>query len=490
MSNQAKKITPALPRGMRDYLPDQMAVRQKIIETLRRVFELYGFQPLETPAMERLEVLSGKYGEEGEKLSFRVMKRGAELERALEKVKAGEAPVSELCDMGLRYDLTVPLARVVAMYRDKLPLPFKRYQIGPVWRADRPQHGRYREFTQCDVDIVGTEELSYHTKFMDAEILCLVMDVFSALNIEIDIRISSRKLLEEICEISGISNDKFDDFCQALDKYDKEGMKSVVEDLKLRGINLSTQWISFLRELSELNTSKIILSIDQIKNKIVNNSKGEFQDSIGCFDLKELFETIFSLRPSMASKFLLFDPMLARGLDYYTGTIFEITTKDKNLRKSLGSIGGGGRYDGLVEKFIDKSFPAIGISFGIDRIIDILLIEGKEIEMATGGAIAIISQSQDSPHTPSPQSISQAGYVQDLLHLKGISAYISPYYGYRLGKQIETAVRMKARFVLIIEDGVSIDKEDVSFGIKRLSTGEQRRLTLDEAVKWIKETEQ
>ncbi len=480
MSEQNKKITPALPRGMRDYLPEQMKVRQKVVETLREVFELYGYQPLETPAMERLEILSGKYGEEGENLSFRVLKRGEELERALNKVKTGEASALELCDLGLRYDLTVPLARVVAMYRDKLPMPFKRYQIGPVWRAERPQHGRYREFTQCDADIVGTD-----SPVADIEIISLLHDggeaikkTFELKDLNLVVKVNHRGVLKQWSALLGNRPDQFEDFCIALDKYDKVGKVGVIEEMKSRALR-TEKMDKFWDICEETNEEQ---NWDEISSFFERELAHDFEPQ----HFTNLRKIIW--HEDLIDRNIQRDFTLARGLAYYTGAIFELVATGKDI----GSLGGGGRYDGLIGLFSRQPIPAVGASFGIDRIVDVILSQ-EDYTTSKTYAVEVVIIEKD----PDKWVSNFSGWIINTLRNNGISCERSYKSEDKLGKMLESANKRGALFVVILDEELRKDstllkpyeKEPYSkaeFIVKCLYTGEQRRLKMNEAINWIK----
>jgi len=465
MNSSKPKITPALPRGMRDLLPDQLAVRYKVIETLRRVFELYGFQPLETPAMERLEILSGKGGEESDKLSFLVMKRGEELQRALEKVKTenlnGSEAAKELADQGLRYDLTVPLARVAAMYQGKLPMPFKRYQIAPVWRAERPQHGRYREFTQCDIDVVGADN-----SLADAEIVSIFVDAYRALGLEVEVEINDRRLLTALSLACGNRDNQYSGFCTALDKLDKIGWDGVLKEMGERGLDVSKS-----RELQKVCDGRFQIGSSNANGKLC--ALGNFIQSEAILkETTDFHKLLVNLGIAGQGK-VIFDPTLARGLDYYTGFVIEA----KMAAGGVGSLGGGGRYDGLVGAFSKESLPAVGASFGLDRIADVLNAQvgatGPEVGVLCGGDL-------DSTNTAG------LGEAAASLRAEGISCEITYIPTQKLGKQIQSASRRNCRFVVIV--GGDEEGSEPGYQVKRLSDGEQRRLTLSQIVEWIKES--
>jgi histidyl-tRNA synthetase len=357
---------PSLPQGTRDFGPDVVRKRQYILNTIRNVFELYGFQPLETPAMENLDTLMGKYGEEGNKLIFKILNNGldnpnkhTEAREAFEKALEGKN-VKELTERALRYDLTIPFARYVAMNHAQLTFPFRRYQVQPVWRADRPARGRYREFYQCDADIVGSKGL-----LNEVELAIIYQQVFQRLGVEIQIKINNRKILAALAEACG-GSDKLVDITVAIDKLDKNGLDKVKEELLTRG--LSEHQIDIIAQYLAIdggNTEKL-KKLKELVGSIPAGAQGI--DELE-FVLSRFNELVLTTHHSpLASSPLAVDLTLARGLDYYTGTIFEV--KAINIR--MGSIGGGGRYDDLTGLFGIPNIPGIGISFGVDRIYDVL----------------------------------------------------------------------------------------------------------------------
>lgn len=330
-----KKIDVNPPSGTRDFLPEEVKLREAVFATVKKVFESFGFLPLETPAFERLEVLSGKYGEEGEKLIYKILKRG-------EGKTKGET------DLALRYDLTIPLARVVAKYRDKLPTIFKRYQIGPVWRADRPGKGRFREFYQCDVDTVGTSSL-----LADAEIILAAVKALGELGLKkFEIRLNSRKILDGIMEIYEVPKAVQKKMLISLDKLDKIGVLGVKKEMEER---LSKKIIDQIIE--EIKNPK---ARETIRKRLGDSSTGK----IG---LEEVDEIIKLVKPFLDGSKIIFSPFLARGLDYYTGPIFEFFSENLD-----SSVAGGGRYDDLIGIFSGRSTSACGISLGVERIISVL----------------------------------------------------------------------------------------------------------------------
>ncbi|MEZ4755658.1 MAG: histidine--tRNA ligase [Flavobacteriales bacterium] len=352
---------PSIPKGTRDFGPQEMLRRKYIFNTIERVFQKYGFLPLETPAMEHLETLTGKYGEEGDRLIFKVLKRGAELERALEDRSKGFA------DEALRYDLTVPFARYVVQHQNDLVFPFKRYQIQPVWRADRPQKGRYREFYQCDADVIGSMSL-----LSEVELVQIMKEVFAALNVNFDIRINSRKLLNGVAKLFK-ADDRLVEFVTILDKFDKIGMK-VVDEYRISGFSEDTcslveEYLSGMLPLNEGDKNLERLGIKFASAGIDVGLAGlnEIRTIAKSVDFAE------GIAPNQGFPFSV-DIALARGLDYYTGAIFEVKAAEGSLQSS---ICGGGRYDDLTGVFGLKGMSGVGISFGADRIYDVLLETGK-----------------------------------------------------------------------------------------------------------------
>lgn len=346
---------PSIPKGTRDFSPVEMAKRNYIFDTIRSVYALYGFQQIETPAMETLQTLMGKYGEEGDKLLFKVLNSGDYLSKISDEELAEKNSLrmaAKLCEKGLRYDLTVPFARYVVMHRDELQMPFKRYQIQPVWRADRPQRGRYREFYQCDADVVGSDSL-----LNEVELMQIVDTVFTRFGIRVQIKINNRKILTGIAEVIGAA-DKIVDITVAIDKLDKIGLDNVNKELADNG--LSADAIDKLQpiiSLSGTNEEKL----DTIKNVLADSE-------IGLKGVEEIRFILDTLKVVGLNNEIQLDLTLARGLNYYTGAIFEV----KALDTPMGSITGGGRYDNLTGIFGMPGISGVGISFGADRIFDVL----------------------------------------------------------------------------------------------------------------------
>lgn len=346
---------PSIPKGTRDFSSSEMARRNYIFDTIRSVFRLYGFNPIETPSMENLSTLMGKYGEEGDKLLFKILNSGDFLLKSnKEAIEAGDSvkATPSIAEKGLRYDLTVPFARYVVQHRGELQMPFKRYQIQPVWRADRPQKGRYREFYQCDADVVGTDSL-----VNEIELLQLIDEVFNRLNIRITIKLNNRKVLAGIAEYIG-APDKIVDITVAIDKIDKIGIENVNAELSDRG--LSDEAIAALRPILEIDGT-IDQRLDSLQTLLADSDEG----SLG---VKELREVIDGTKALGLKADLDLDVSLARGLNYYTGTIIEVKARDV----AIGSITGGGRYDNLTGVFGMPGVSGVGISFGADRIYDVL----------------------------------------------------------------------------------------------------------------------
>lgn len=346
---------PSIPKGTRDFGPEEMAKRNYIFDTIRQVYALYGFQQIETPAMETLHTLMGKYGEEGDKLLFKILNSGDYLKSVSDDELTERNTLkmqTKLCEKGLRYDLTVPFARYVVMHREELQLPFKRYQIQPVWRADRPQKGRYREFYQCDADVVGSDSL-----LNEVELMQIVDTVFSKFGVRVQIKINNRKILTGIAEVIG-EKDKIVDITVAIDKLDKIGLDNV--NAELRENNISEEAIEKLQPVIKLegtNEEKLAVIAELLKDSETG--------------LKGVEETRFildMLKTSGLKNGIQLDLTLARGLNYYTGAIFEV----KALDVQIGSITGGGRYDNLTGIFGMPGLSGVGISFGADRIYDVL----------------------------------------------------------------------------------------------------------------------
>ena len=346
---------PNIPKGTRDFSPEEMAKRNYIFDTIRSVYALYGFQQIETPAMETLQTLMGKYGEEGDKLLFKVLNSGDYLNKLSDEElleRNTNRLAARLCEKGLRYDLTVPFARYVVMHRDELQLPFKRYQIQPVWRADRPQRGRYREFYQCDADVVGSDSL-----LNEVELMQIVDTVFTRFGIRVQIKINNRKILSGIAEVIGAA-DKIVDITVAIDKLEKIGIDKVNEEL--RAVGISDSAIDLLQPIITLTGSN--------EQKLETIAQVLAQSETGLKGVEETRYILSTLEQMELHNEMQLDLTLARGLNYYTGANFEV----KALDTPMGSITGGGRYDNLTGIFGLPGLSGVGISFGADRIYDVL----------------------------------------------------------------------------------------------------------------------
>ena len=422
-----------------------MSRRNYIFDTIREVFALFGFRQIETPAMENLSTLMGKYGEEGDKLLFKILNSGDFLHGVDPALLTGEnTPLlaSKLCDRGLRYDLTVPFARFVVQHRDELQMPFKRFQIQPVWRADRPQKGRYREFYQCDADVVGSDSL-----FNEVELLQMIDEVFRRLRIRVAIKLNNRKILAGIAELVG-APDKLIDITVAIDKIDKIGLEKVKEELITRGIDsAAVEAITPILAISG-STDERIAALEEV-----------LKDSpTGMLGLEELKFVVNATRQLGLEAELDVDVSLARGLNYYTGTIIEV----KALDVEIGSISGGGRYDNLTGVFGLNGLSGVGISFGADRIYDVLNTLGlypDEVGTSTKVLFANFGQAE---------AMASLKIIKDLRQA-GISAEIYPEAA-KMKKQISYANALKIPFFAMIGDS---ELKDGTVSLKNMTTGEQ-----------------
>lgn len=449
---------PSIPKGTRDFSPIEMAKRNYIFDTIRSVYSLYGFRQIETPAMETLQTLLGKYGEEGDKLLFRVLNSGDYLGKITDEQLAERNSValsSKICEKGLRYDLTVPFARFVVMHRDEIQLPFKRYQIQPVWRADRPQKGRYREFYQCDADIVGSNSL-----LNEVELVQIMDTVFQRLGIRVQIKINNRKLLSGIAEIVGEA-DKIVDITIAIDKLDKIGLDKVNEELRADGI--SEEAIAKLQPVitlsgtneEKLQTMENFLSASEIGMKGIE----ELRFILGACDKVELKNE------------LQLDLTLARGLNYYTGAIFEV----KALDTPMGSITGGGRYDNLTGIFGMPGISGVGISFGADRIYDVLnTLDLYPKEITTNTQLLFINFGDKEAEYCMP--------IVSKSRANGIRTELFPDAA-KMKKQMSYANANNIPFVALAGDD-EIQKGVVT--LKNMETGEQKQVTADELISIVK----
>ena len=442
-------MKPSLAKGTRDFTAKEVSRRKYIINILQNNFELFGFQPLETPSFENLSTLTGKYGEEGDRLIFKILNSGDYASKTNEEDwtnKNSQKLISQISEKALRYDLTVPFARFVAMNQGQLAFPFKRYQIQPVWRADRPQKGRFREFYQCDADVVGSTSL-----WQEVELLQLYFKSFKDLKLSVSVHINNRKILSGIAEYAGIA-DQLIDFTVALDKLDKIGKDGVTKEMLEKGI--SEEAISKLDFLFN-QTDSALENLSNLKEKFAGNETG----LKGVEELEFVIKNALNL--GIDSQNLVFDITLARGLDYYTGAIFEVKAKDV----AMGSIGGGGRYDNLTEVFGVKDIPGIGISFGLDRIYLVMEELGIFPEDSENNVKYLFANYGEAESVEALKLISE-------LRNKNISAELYPEAS-KLKKQFTYAEKKG------IENLVFLGEQEINEGnitIKNLVSGEQKTL--------------
>lgn len=442
---------PSLARGTRDFGPEVMAKRNFIFDSIKQVYKKFGFLPLETPSIENLSVLMGKYGEEGDQLLFKILNSGDfAKDISTESLGAGSKEVlKKISEKGLRYDLTVPFARYVAMNRQQLAIPFKRYQIQPVWRADRPQKGRYREFYQCDADVVGTDSL-----ICEAEIVLMLHEVFQALGLtEFMVKINNRKVLAGIAEAVGAAGQEAT-LSVAIDKLDKIGKEKVESELIERGFTAEN--VEKLQPLFELSS----------QGNLFEFLKQWLKDSpTGLKGVEEL-ETIWSLVDSYGLKApkIEFDPSLARGLSYYTGAIFEV----KALNVSIGSISGGGRYDNLTESFGVAGMSGVGISLGVDRIYDVME------ELALFPEVLNFSSTKIMVTNFGEETLKNSLLLLTEIRSAGISAEIYPDAS-KMKKQFEYADKKGIPYVLVVG---TEEIEKGEYLLKNMVTGEQKPLNI------------
>ena len=453
-------MKPSIPKGTRDFSPAEMARRNYIFDTIRSVFRLYGFAPIETPAMENLSTLMGKYGEEGDKLLFKILNSGdflRSVDRQLIDNPEGQwgKLTSQLCEKGLRYDLTVPFARFVVMHRQELQMPFKRYQIQPVWRADRPQKGRYREFYQCDADVVGSDSL-----INEIELLQMIDEVFARLGISITIKLNNRKVLAGIAELIG-EPDKIIDITVAIDKLDKIGLDAVKEELASRG--LTSQAIDTLMPILSINGS-----IEERLAKLANTLAGVEVGSKGVDELREIVGGVnaLGLRANLD-----LDVSLARGLNYYTGAIIEVKANDV----AIGSISGGGRYDNLTGVFGMSGLSGVGISFGADRIYDVLNqlnLYPEQLQSSVRLLFLNLGAAEAAKAMTLLRTVRQTG----------IAAEIYPDAA-KLKKQMGYADALKIPYVAIIGES---ELASGSITLKNMFTGEQQSVSPEQLIEIVK----
>ena len=450
--------TPSIPKGTRDYSPDIMVKRNYIFDTIKSVFKLYGYQPLETPAMENLSTLMGKYGEEGDKLLFKILNSGDFLAQVPENELLERNSIrltNKISEKGLRYDLTVPFARFVVQHQSELTFPFKRYQIQPVWRADRPQKGRYREFYQCDVDVVGSDSLLH-----EVELIQMVDEVYRRLHINVRLLINNRKILAGIAETIG-HPDKLTDITVAIDKMDKIGGDAVNAELREKGIDeTAIEKLQPILNLQGSNTEKL-----ERLQEILQNSPTGLK---GIEELTTVFNYLEGL--SIGTEVKL-DLTLARGLSYYTGAIFEV----KALDVQIGSITGGGRYDDLTGIFGLKNMSGVGISFGADRIFDVMqqLNLFPEDNKATTQILFVNFGAKEERYClPLMQQLRAAG----------INTEIYPEAA-KMKKQMGYADKKGIPFVALVGE---TEMQENKIALKNMATGEQQNITLAQAVEILK----
>lgn len=447
-------MKPSLPQGTRDFAPDVVRKRQYILQNIKSVFEQYGFQPLETPAMENLDTLLGKYGEEGDKLIFKILNNGLEnpakqeqTRTALENVLNGKSS-KHLTERALRYDLTIPFARFVALNHAQLTMPFKRYQIQPVWRADRPQKGRYREFYQCDADVVGSQSL-----LNEIDLIHIYARAFQALKIPIEIKINNRKILAALAQACG-GQENLINITVAIDKLDKIGLEAVKKELEEKGLQPTQIELieTYLQAGNDIAAVESLLKDQPLAEEgfqELNYLLDKTKDSIQHYSDIELVP----------------DFTLARGLNYYTGTIFEI--KAKNVQ--IGSIGGGGRYDDLTGLFGVKNVPGVGISFGVDRIYDVmeeLNLFPEQINLTAQYLFFHLGE----------EAVSKAMELAEALRNKGIACEVF-HEAAKMQKQFTYAEKKGIPFVLIIGEE---EVKNKTVNVKNIKTGEQASCTWDE----------
>ena len=448
---------PGIPKGTRDFSPVEMAKRNYIFNTIKEVYALYGFQQIETPAMESLQTLMGKYGEEGDKLLFRVLNSGDYMSKLSDEELQERNSLrlsSRICEKGLRYDLTVPFARYVVMHREELQLPFKRYQIQPVWRADRPQKGRYREFYQCDADVVGSDSL-----LNEVELMQIVDTVFTRLGVRVQIKINNRKILSGIAEVIG-EPEKIVDITVAIDKLDKIGLESVNAELRADGI--SDEAIEKLQPIIAMSGSN--------DDKLKTMSDVLAGSEIGMKGVEETRFILDTLKGTLDNE-IEFDLTLARGLNYYTGAIFEV----KALDYAIGSITGGGRYDNLTGIFGMPGLSGVGISFGADRIYDVLnTLELYPEETLNATQVLFINFGEK-----------EAAYCLPIIsevRKKGIRAEIYPDAA-KMKKQMGYANAKAIPYVVLVGEN---EMKEGKVMLKNMVTGEQQLVAPEEMVDMIK----
>lgn len=449
---------PGIPKGTRDFSPIEMAKRNYIFSTIRSVYALYGFRQIETPAMENLSTLMGKYGEEGDKLLFKILNSGNFLSKTSDEELSEKNPAhlaAKFCEKGLRYDLTVPFARYVVQHHNDLQMPFKRYQIQPVWRADRPQRGRYREFYQCDADVVGSNSL-----LNEVELMQIVDEVFSRFGIRVAFKINNRKILSGIAEVLGAA-DKIIDITVAIDKLDKMGLDKVNDELRANG----------LTEEAVQKLQPILLLSGSNSEKLTTMREVLAESEVGLKGIDEVAFVLEQLEHAGLTNLIELDLTLARGLNYYTGCIFEV----KALDVAIGSITGGGRYDNLTGIFGMPGLSGVGISFGADRIYDVL----NQLELypaSTQQSVQLLFINfgdREAAHCLGLARQTRAA---------GISTEVYPD-AVKMKKQMQYANNMQVPFVALVGES---EIENQTISVKNMNTGEQQTLSLEDMIALLK----
>lgn len=461
-------MKPSIPKGTRDFSPVEMVRRNFIFKTIREVFERYGYQPIETPAMENLTTLEGKYGEEGDKLLFRILNSGPIMENV--KGQMVDVKLQDLTEKGLRYDLTVPFARYVVQHQNEITFPFKRYQIQPVWRADKPQKGRYREFYQCDADVIGSDSL-----LNEVELVQIICDVFFKLKIPVRILLNNRKIISGIAEAIG-ALDKMLDIAIAIDKYDKIGLDGVINELREKKFN--DEQIKKIVEVAIMQTGEagygkyLKENINISKLNLLKNGLDISKSSLIQKGVTEL-EYIFESANNLGIK-IYFDSTLARGLNYYTGTIFEV--KANNVQ--IGSICGGGRYDDLAGIFGLPNVSGVGISFGIDRIFDVMneLNLFEKLNLSASTTKVLLAHFGEAERNYCIGVASQ-------LRSAGINTEIYPDVTKKIAKQFDYANKKQIPFVIVVGGD---EMKSGELALKNMASGEQTKMKVDDIIAKLK----
>lgn len=448
-------IKPSIPKGTRDFSPVEMMRRNYIFQTIRSVFERHAYLPIETPAMENLSTLMGKYGEEGDRLLFKVLNSG-DFTQGVEMTEPSAVRLAtKICEKGLRYDLTVPFARFVVQHQNELVFPFKRYQMQPVWRADRPQKGRYREFYQCDADVIGTNSL-----LNEAELMQITSEIFQKFGIDVVIKVNNRKVLSGIAEVLGEA-DKITDICTAIDKLDKIGKENVCAELLERGISeAAIEKLQPFFDFGGTNAEKL----HKLSEVFANSEIG----TKGVEELRKMLEYADYLNINTNIEI---DITLARGLNYYTGAIFEV----KALNVSIGSISGGGRYDNLTGIFGLKNVSGVGISYGAERIYDVLNeleLFPKSLENPVKALFINFGEKEELYALSALQVLRNAGVTAELFPDKA-----------KIAKQMTFANSRGIPFVIMAGED---EMKDNVFTFKNMETGEQQKLPIESIVECLK----